>query len=76
MGGRCKTFWHDRLRDYEQMARGMRSSGRTRLFYCRYKLPIMSAEIYIAVRRLAKSPLFTVRELGTLALWVGANLTI
>jgi hypothetical protein len=36
----------------------------------------MFAEIYIAVRRLAKSPLFTVNDLGTLALWAGASLTI
>ncbi|MFY9925915.1 MAG: ABC transporter permease [Opitutaceae bacterium] len=36
----------------------------------------MFAEIHIAVRRLAKSPLFTATALGTLALCVGANLTI
>ena len=36
----------------------------------------MLAEIYIATRRLAKSPLFTATALGTLALCIGANLTI
>jgi hypothetical protein len=36
----------------------------------------MLAEIQIAVRRLAKSPLFTATALGTLALCIGANLTI
>ncbi len=36
----------------------------------------MPAEIYIALRRLAKSPLFTAAALGTLALCIGANLTI
>jgi predicted permease len=36
----------------------------------------MLAEIYVAIRRLAKSPLFTATALGTLALCIGANLTI
>jgi predicted permease len=36
----------------------------------------MFAEIYVAARRLAKSPLFTATALGTLALCIGANLTI
>jgi predicted permease len=36
----------------------------------------MLAEIHIAFRRLAKSPLFTAAALGTLALCIGANLTI
>ena len=36
----------------------------------------MLAELYIALRRLAKSPLFTATALGILALCIGANLTI
>lgn len=36
----------------------------------------MLSEIYLAFRRLAKSPLFTATALGILALCIGANLTI
>src|SRR5450432_2246872 len=44
--------------------------------HCHHALPTMFSEIYVAVRRLAKSSLFTVTALGTLALCIGANLTI